>query len=150
MVNQKVCKKKYFSWVFGANRKICHSGSLFGIIRHHSASLVMPISDPRDRFFYPHHTPMKDTYYIALRKARTAYNFGSSECNLLKVHHHFYAIFSQRESTFVTSFLQSLPKWGLLLRKIIFSERRQFIFYELTLKKGTIAPRGAISFFFMS
>ena len=30
--------------------------------RHHSASRVMPISDPRDRFFYPHHTPMKDTY----------------------------------------------------------------------------------------
>ena len=29
---------------------------------HCSASLVMPISDPRDRFFYPHHTPMKDTY----------------------------------------------------------------------------------------
>ena len=23
----------------------------------------MPISDPRDRFFYPHHTPMKDTCY---------------------------------------------------------------------------------------
>ena len=23
---------------------------------------MMPISDPRDRFFYPHHTPMKDTY----------------------------------------------------------------------------------------
>ena len=23
----------------------------------------MPISDPRDRFFYPHHTPMKDTYF---------------------------------------------------------------------------------------
>ena len=22
----------------------------------------MPISDPRDRFFYPHHTPMKDIY----------------------------------------------------------------------------------------
>ena len=29
-----------------------------------SASLVMPISDPRDRFFYPHHTHMKDTYII--------------------------------------------------------------------------------------
>ena len=27
-------------------------------------SLVMPISDPRDRFFYPHHTPMKDTYFL--------------------------------------------------------------------------------------
>ena len=25
----------------------------------------MPISDPRDRFFYPHHTPMKDTYSLA-------------------------------------------------------------------------------------
>ena len=28
-------------------------------VRHHSASLVMPISDPHDRFFYPHHIPMK-------------------------------------------------------------------------------------------
>ena len=35
-------------------------------VRHHSASLVMPISDPRDRFFYPHRTPMKDTYYLRL------------------------------------------------------------------------------------
>ena len=26
---------------------------------------MMPISDPRDRFFYPHHTPMKDTYILA-------------------------------------------------------------------------------------
>ena len=42
MVNLKVCKKKYLSW----------------------ASLVMPISDPRDRSFYPHHTPMKDTYIL--------------------------------------------------------------------------------------
>ena len=33
-------------------------------VRHHSASLVMPISDPRDRSFYPHHTPMKDTYSL--------------------------------------------------------------------------------------
>ena len=24
----------------------------------------MPISDPRDRFFYPHHTLMKDTYNL--------------------------------------------------------------------------------------
>ena len=24
----------------------------------------MPISDPRDRFFYPQHTPMKDTYFL--------------------------------------------------------------------------------------
>ena len=32
-------------------------------IRHHSASLVMPIS--RDGFFYPHYTPMKDTYNIS-------------------------------------------------------------------------------------
>ena len=40
---------------------------LLGItVRHHSASLVMPISDPRDRFFYPHHTPMKDIYNLIL------------------------------------------------------------------------------------
>ena len=40
------------------DRKICHSGFT---VQHHSASLVMPISD---RFFYLHHTPMKDTYYL--------------------------------------------------------------------------------------
>ena len=26
---------------------------------------MMPISDPRDRFFYPHHTHMKDTYIFS-------------------------------------------------------------------------------------
>ena len=31
---------------------------------HCLASLLIPVSDPRDRFFYPHHTPMKDTYNI--------------------------------------------------------------------------------------
>ena len=35
-------------------------------VRHHSASLVMPISDPHERFFYPHHTLMKDTYNVIL------------------------------------------------------------------------------------
>ena len=34
-------------------------------VGHHSASLVMPISDTRDRFFYPHHTPMKDYKYLS-------------------------------------------------------------------------------------
>ena len=34
-------------------------------VRHHSASLLMPNSDPCDRFFYPHQTPMKDTYSLA-------------------------------------------------------------------------------------
>ena len=53
--SKDVCKKKYLSWVYGVDRKICHLGSLF---LHHKASLVMPISDPRDRVFYPHHTPM--------------------------------------------------------------------------------------------
>ena len=61
MANQKVCKKEYLSSVYGVDRKIYHSGSLFGITR---ASLMMPISDPRNRFFYPHHTPMKDTYFL--------------------------------------------------------------------------------------
>ena len=33
---------------------------------HHTPmkDTLMPISDPRDRFFYPHHTPMKDTYNV--------------------------------------------------------------------------------------
>ena len=65
MVNQKVCKKKYLSRVYGVDRK---NLSLGITVRHHSASLVMPISDPRDRFFYPHHTPMKDTHYIQYGK----------------------------------------------------------------------------------
>ena len=62
MVNQKVCKKKYLSCVYGVDRKIRHSGSLFDITRQASseASLVMPISDHYDRFFYPHLTHMKD------------------------------------------------------------------------------------------
>ena len=34
-------------------------------VRHHEACRVMPISDPLDRFFCPHHTPMKDTYCLA-------------------------------------------------------------------------------------
>ena len=70
MVNHKVnslvtlllvCKKKYLSWVYGVDRK---NLSLEITVRHHSASLVMPISDPRNRFFYPHHTHMKDTYNL--------------------------------------------------------------------------------------
>ena len=47
--------------MYGVDRK---NLSLGITVRHHSASLVMPISDPRDRFFYAHHTPMKDTYNI--------------------------------------------------------------------------------------
>ena len=45
--------------------------SLGVTVRHHSASLVMPISDPHDRFFDPHHTPMKDTYCISSRSLPT-------------------------------------------------------------------------------
>ena len=40
-------------------------------VRHHEASLLMPISDPHDRFFYPHHTPMIDTYIL---RPCTVYN----------------------------------------------------------------------------
>ena len=36
VVNQTVCKKIYLSWVYGVDRKICHSGSLFGITRQAS------------------------------------------------------------------------------------------------------------------
>ena len=43
-------------------------------VRHHSASLVMPISDPRDRFFYPHHTHMKDTYNLGLHNLSSSHD----------------------------------------------------------------------------
>ena len=36
VVNQNVCMKKYLLWVYGVDRKICHSGSLFGISRQAS------------------------------------------------------------------------------------------------------------------
>ena len=35
--DQMVCKKLNISWLFGADRKICPSGSLFGITRQSSA-----------------------------------------------------------------------------------------------------------------
>ena len=57
--DQKVCKKKNLSWFFGADRKICPLGSLFGITRH---SFVMSNSDPLDVFFCLHLRPMKDSY----------------------------------------------------------------------------------------
>ena len=50
---------------------------------------MMPISDPRDRFFYPHHTPMKDTYNVPLfmlSRSRPAKNSGEyREVSALKV-----------------------------------------------------------------
>ena len=57
--HQKVCKKKYLSWVHGVDRK---NPSLAITVRYHSANLVMPISDPRDRIPYPHLTLLRDTY----------------------------------------------------------------------------------------
>ena len=42
---------KYLSWVYGVDRKICHEG-------HWSASRVIP----SDKFFYPQHTSMIDTF----------------------------------------------------------------------------------------
>ena len=52
-------------------------------VRHHSASLVMPISDPRDRFFNPHHAPMKDTYYFNIREyfEISVFKISSADCN---------------------------------------------------------------------
>ena len=39
------------------------------VTRDHSSTSLgkpcVPISDPRDRYFYPRHTPMKDTYSLA-------------------------------------------------------------------------------------
>ena len=37
--------------------------SLVITVCHHAASLVVPIGDPRDHFFYPTLIPMIDSYY---------------------------------------------------------------------------------------
>ena len=47
---------------------------LLGItVRHHSASLVMQISDPRDRLFHPHHTPTNDPYILSNLRAKCVF-----------------------------------------------------------------------------
>ena len=88
--DQKVCKKKNLSWLFGADRKIRPLGSLFGIaltayphshpcddiktkfqvnetsiyIYRDHACEKFKATVPSDGFFYPHLTPMKDPYNI--------------------------------------------------------------------------------------
>ena len=42
--------------------------SLAITVCHHSASLVMPNGDPRDRFFYPTLTLMIDSYSLIARQ----------------------------------------------------------------------------------
>ena len=49
---------------------------------HHSASLVMPNGDPRDRFFYPTLTLMMDSYNLP--------NGGLYQGKLMSIH---YSIF---------------------------------------------------------
>ena len=56
--DQKLYKKKKLSSLFGADTKICPSGSLFGITQQ---SLVMPNTHPQTD---PHLTPMKDSYIL--------------------------------------------------------------------------------------
>ena len=60
MVNLTVYKKKSLSLVMVWIEK----SPLGNAVCHHFAGLVMPISDPDDRFFYPHHIPIEDTYIV--------------------------------------------------------------------------------------
>ena len=54
---QKVCKEKNRSWLFGVDRKIRPSGSLASLGKARDAKQW-----PSEGFFYPHLTPMKDSY----------------------------------------------------------------------------------------
>ena len=65
--DQNVYKKKNLSWLFGADRKICPSGSLSGITPH---SLVMPNSDPRTDFSI-RTSLVKDSYNLYRRQIVT-------------------------------------------------------------------------------
>ena len=62
--DQKVYKKKNLSWVFGVDRKIGRSGSLFGITRQ---SLVMPNSDSRTDFTIRTSHPWKILIFQTIR-----------------------------------------------------------------------------------
>ena len=62
--DQKVCKKKNISWLFGVDRKIRPSGSLSGITQQ---SLVMPNSDPRIDFLFALHSHERFLYYKRTR-----------------------------------------------------------------------------------
>ena len=48
----------------------CESGTEKSVLRmtdcHHSASLMMPIGDPQDGFFYPTLILMKDSYSLCV------------------------------------------------------------------------------------
>ena len=58
VVNQKGMKEKVSVMGAWCGQK---NSSLGITVRHRGASLVMPISDPRDRFFYPDQTTVIDT-----------------------------------------------------------------------------------------
>ena len=57
MINRKVCKKKYLSWVYDVDRKIRHSGSLFGITR-----LIVLVSENYLSFHFPKLNPSRVFY----------------------------------------------------------------------------------------
>ena len=59
-----VNKKKNHLLVRGWDRKM----SLMITVCHHLASLVMPISNPRHRFFYTTLTLMVDSYILGLNR----------------------------------------------------------------------------------
>ena len=65
--DQKACKKKNLSWLFGVDRKIRPLGSLFGITR---LSLVMLNSDPRTEFSIHTSHPWKILIFF-IRTAKT-------------------------------------------------------------------------------
>ena len=46
---------------------------------HHSASLVMPIGDPRDGYFYPTLTLMIDSYYLYVGSAISQSSSGTAK-----------------------------------------------------------------------
>ena len=72
------------TWVESLWRKKCYfiassslkikCGKSKGMQEKVSIMGVMPISDPRDRFFYLHHTPMKDTYILSVFNFKDIYS----------------------------------------------------------------------------
>ena len=73
---------------------------------HHSASLVMPIGDHRDRFFYPTLTPIKDPYALS-----------NSILNRLYVHSSIAIILMEKRELVA---LLNLSSWCLVMVEWLF------------------------------
>ena len=92
----------------------------------------MPISDPHNRFFYPHHTPMKYTYYLISQE------FKGRQC-LCKTK------LKKGNLNFGCATFCALPSFGAVMT---FSSHTTFSSHKVSMKGSDIDMCSAIYFLF--